>query len=127
MPGSEDRSRSPSDKSEPNNVSPYGLKYNDLAVVLELSEHGVSLSEPHDVAYYLYALSEQTAAAIAAETTKRKFRAEIHPSPDGTGQWSVVCHRRATLSKKYIMVVTNYFEQVAAEFDAEYDGWEVTV
>ena len=74
MPGSEDRSRSPSDKSEPNNVSPYGLKYNDLAVVLELSEHGVSLSEPHDVAYYLYALSEQTAAAIAAETTKRKFR-----------------------------------------------------
>ena len=71
MPGSEDRSRSPSDKSEPNNVSPYGLKYNDLAVVLELSEHGVSLSEPHDVAYYLYALSEQRTATRRSPPKRR--------------------------------------------------------
>ena len=127
MPSDDDRYRTTRDESEPNKVSSYGLKYNDLEVILKLSENGVSLSEPHDVAYYLYASSEPTAEAIAAEATQRKFRTEIHRSPDGTGQWTVVCHRRVVLSKKYVAVVTNYFEQVAANFDADYDGWEVAV
>jgi hypothetical protein len=108
-------------------VLPSGLKYGDLEVLVKMREHGVSLTDPHDLAYYLYALTGPTAEAIADAAAQRRFLTEVHPSPDGPGRWTIVCRRRVVLSKQYVAAATDFFEHLAEEFDADYDGWEAAV
>ena len=105
-----------------------GLKYKDLALLGQLMQMGADLSQPRHVVYYSYATSPESAQQMASAATVQGFEATVgDPLPDYPGQWSVKCEKHAVLAPDFIRDNTDYFEALAFDHEAEYDGWEAAV
>jgi hypothetical protein len=117
------------DTVDPDARSPQlGLKYKDLALLGQLMERGADLTQPRVVTHYSYAPSEPAARALADAAANAGFASDVHPAPTGTSnEWSVVSRRNAVLSPDFVRDSTDLFEELAHQFDAEYDGWETTL
>jgi len=105
-----------------------GLKYKDLAVLGQLMQRGADLTQPRHVVYYSYATSPEAAREMASTATAEGFDATVgEPLPDYPGQWSVRCEKQTVLAPDFIRESTDFFEALAFEYEAEYDGWEAAV
>jgi len=105
-----------------------GLKYKDLALLGQLMQMGADLSQPRHVVYYSYATSPEAARQMATAASGHGFDTTVgEPLPECPDQWSVKCEKHAVLAPDFIRDNTDYFEALAFEHDAEYDGWEAAV
>jgi len=111
---------------DPEERSPQlGLKFKDLAMMGQLMNAGADLAVPRHVVYYCYAPDAASARAMAAAATARGFSVEVRdPLPAYPDQWAVVSETKAALSPDFVRGTTDFFETLAAEHGAEYDGWE---
>jgi hypothetical protein len=106
-----------------------GLKYQDLAVMGQLLDHGADLDQPRHVVHFLYFDSKGAAAAAADELASQGWVSEVRaPLPDYPDQWSLVCEQHdVVLLPDFIRESTNLFGAVAAQHGGSYDGWEASV
>lgn len=124
------RRKPKTDDVDPNARSPKtGIKYKDLDVVNLLVQHGADLSQPRHVLYFLYFGSEDAATQAAEQARSRSFEATVNePLPQRPGDWSLKCERRGVVvDTETIRGNGDFFDQLAAQFGGEYDGWEASV
>jgi hypothetical protein len=105
-----------------------GVKYKDMLVLKQLLDLGANLAAPRHVLYYLYFSDRATADAAASAATTSAFAARVRePIPADPDKWGVVCERKSyVLSMDIVRDNTDYFEQLAARFGGDYDGWEAS-
>ncbi len=84
---------------------------------------------PTMVLYYLYFSSSGVASSAADDARARAFEVTVkEPLPQYPGQWSLTCERRdVVLDTDTIRGNSDYFDDLAARFGGEYDGWEASV
>lgn len=124
------RKKARSDAVDPEARSPKtGIKYKDLDVVGLLVKQGADLTQPRHVLYYLYFSSSGVASSAADDARARAFEVTVkEPLPQYPGQWSLTCERRdVVLDTDTIRGNSDYFDDLAARFGGEYDGWEASV
>jgi hypothetical protein len=114
---------------DPNERSPeLGLKFKDLAVLGQLIEAGATLVEPRHIVFYSYARDEASAQEMARQAGARGFESQVRePLPGYPNQWSVVCETHDVASPEFIRDASDFFEDLAERYGAEYDGWEASV
>ena len=112
----------------PENRSPVtGLKYKDLQLLGAIKDSGAKLDAPRHVLHYLYFPSEAAAQKASEACQGQGWEAAVRePLPDFPGQWSVLAEQAsAVLTLEFVRGNTDFFEEVAALYDGEHDGWEV--
>jgi hypothetical protein len=102
-----------------------GVKYKDLAVMGQLMQQGADLSKPRHALYYLYFSSPEAAATAADEARGPGYSCEVHPTPNQSGSWTLICQRPdAVLDPPGVIAADNLFQGIADRHGADYDGWE---
>jgi hypothetical protein len=116
-------------KVDPEERSPkLGVKYKDLMVMNQLTEHGADLAEAREVTFYSYAPSPDVAGVMASEAAGEGFDTEVRePLPDDPQLWAVICSTNAVVDELFVRGTVEFFEGLATRHDAEYDGWEAEV
>lgn len=106
-----------------------GYPVPDLETLRLLVDHGANLGEQRHVLHYLYvntADQQSEAARIVREAGWETSTPE--PLPAYPGQWLVLAERPdATLTPEFVQQTRGFFEETAALFDGDYDGWEASV
>ena len=124
------RKKPKSDVVDPEARSPKtGIKYKDLEVVSQLVKLGADLTQPRHVLYYLYFPGAEPASNAADDARSHSFEVAVKdPLPQYPGHWSLTCERRGVvLDTDTIRGHRDYFDDLAATFGGEYDGWEASV
>jgi hypothetical protein len=98
----------------------------DADVIEALRRADVDLSEPQTVHHYLYLPTEESAQAGCEELRSEGFAVEVRPAAIGN-DWLCFATRESVIDTASIAVLRARMEDVAAEFNGEYDGWEVAV
>jgi hypothetical protein len=111
---------------DPDERSPQlGIKYKDLMVLGQLQQHGADLTQPRHVIYFCYAPSADVARAMGDEARTRGFDIEVgEPLPGYPDDWPVRCETTTVLRPEVVRDNTDFFEDLAARYGGEYDGWE---
>lgn len=105
-----------------------GVKYADLMLMNEIMKSGADLSEPRHVVFYIYAPSDATGRAIAEQVRSAGFAAQVQePHEEFPGEWPVVCETHAALTPEFVRDTVDFFESLADQHRANYDGWEAAV
>jgi hypothetical protein len=106
-----------------------GLKYKDLAVLGQLTDHGADLDEPRHVLHFSYFPSAERASEASEELGAHGWVSQVSdPVPQYPDQWCVRSEQpKAVLSPDFVRESTDLFEGVAARHDGEYDGWEASI
>jgi hypothetical protein len=96
----------------------------DQLVLRQLAGLGADLTKPRHVIHYLYFAAESDAreAAEAAEATG--YNATVEPPGGRIRQWSVRADATRLVSAPTVEAFRAWFEQLAADHNGEYDGWE---
>lgn len=103
-----------------------GLKYKDLQLLDAIRDNGADLNAPRHVLHFLYFPSEAAAQKASEACQGQGWVAEVRePLPEYPGHWTVVTEQAsAVLSLDFVRASTDFFEEVAALYDGEHDGWE---
>lgn len=104
-----------------------GVKYKDLMVMHQLIKAGADLEQPRHVIFHLYAPTLDAAQSIAKEANAADhgLRPEVgKPSPQYADSWPVTCEANAVISPDFVRETGNLFDDLAARYHSEYDGWE---
>lgn len=88
-------------------------------------EHGIDVSQPHPVSFYLY-FRQQQDAENAANRLRNRYSIRTRPPGDGIENWSVIATRTMMPLREAIMSESEQLEALAMDYNGEYDGWEVT-
>jgi hypothetical protein len=81
---------------------------------------------PHWLYHYLYFHDEATAANVNKLLHDKNFESEYRIGADGTS-WLVLARHRLVLTEDSISRFRELLEQIAAENQGDYDGWEAQV
>lgn len=104
-----------------------GVRYKDLMVLDQLRKQGADLSESRHVIYYSYAPSAEVARTMAGRAEANGWTPEVRePLPNYPGQWAVICERHAVTTPDFVRAADDFFQGLADEHGAEYDGWEAS-
>lgn len=106
-----------------------GVKYKDLLVMNQLMQAGADVSQPRHVIHFFYSRDIESAQALAAAVREQQgWETKVRePLPEYPGQWGVVCETHAVVTAEFVRDTGNLFDSLAAEYQAEYDGWEAAV
>jgi hypothetical protein len=96
----------------------------DRLVLRQLEGLGADLAQARHVIHFLYFPAERAARGAAEEIEKAGYDATV-TAPDGTiREWSVRAEGTRVVAATTVEAFRAWFEQIAAEFQGEYDGWE---
>jgi len=105
-----------------------GVKYKDLAVLGQLMKAGADLTQPRHVIFYSYAPSEDVGRSMAREAEARGYAAAVRePLAQLPDKWSVVCEITTVTSPDFVRDADDFFQALADNNEAEYDGWEASL
>jgi hypothetical protein len=96
----------------------------DRLVLRQLTGLGADLTKPRHVIHYLYFAEESDARAAAEAAEDTGYHAWVEPPAGRSEQWSVRADATRLVSAATVDAFRAWFEQLAAEHDGEYDGWE---
>jgi hypothetical protein len=96
----------------------------DRLILRQLEGLGANLGLPRHVIHYLYFESESDARRAAEEAPKTGWDATVTAPNDGIPQWSVRAESTRVVDETTVVAFRAWFEQLAGEYDGEYDGWE---
>lgn len=111
---------------ERHSAGEFGLRQTDLSVLRTLTDAGAELERPRHVLHYLYFPSQRAAEQAVATAAAQGWEAAARePLVDIARHWSVVAQRDdAVLVPEFVRQSTEFFENLAAIHQGEYDGWE---
>jgi hypothetical protein len=95
-------------------------------VLDQLRDMGSDISRPHNFDFYVYVPTEIAARQAADKVRESHFAAEVVPGASG-GNW--LCRATITIVPEVAPLdeIGNFFQQVAAALDGDFDGWESDV
>jgi hypothetical protein len=98
----------------------------DQLVLRQLTGQGADLAKPrHDTPSHDYA--HDTSARDAAARIGRSERETAIGAPDERiAEWSVRAASYRVIGTETVDAFRAWFEEIAAEFHGEYDGWEAS-
>jgi hypothetical protein len=96
----------------------------DRLVVRQLEGRGADLSQPRHVLHFIYFPVETDARDAAEELDRAGYDATVTPPTDEIAQWCVRAEAYRVIGFTTVEGFRAWFEQLAAEFRGEYDGWE---
>jgi hypothetical protein len=80
----------------------------------------------HTVRHYLYFAHEPIAKQVAKTLSDQGIRAEVRLGADNVN-WLILVTVQIVPTESAVADTCAFFEQIAAENDGEYDGWEASV
>jgi hypothetical protein len=95
-------------------------------VLDQLRDMGSDISKPHSFDFYLYVPTEVAARQAADKVRESEYAAEVLPGASG-GNW--LCRATTTIVPELAPLdeIGNFFEQIAAALNGDFDGWEADV
>jgi hypothetical protein len=103
----------------------------DLLVLAELQKNGANLSQPRDLVHYLYVPSQDAAEKAADELRGLGYTAEAKPAagvqPDDSNPWLVLANFDAVVDQERVRWERARFDELAAKYRGDYDGWEAAL
>jgi len=96
----------------------------DTLAIRHLTKGGADLSKPRHVIHVIYFATEDVAQAAAKSIEATSWNATVMPPTERIEEWSVRAEGDRVVGPETISAFRSWFEQVAAEFGGEYDGWE---
>jgi hypothetical protein len=96
----------------------------DQHVVKQLRSIGADLSRPRNVRHFVYFQDEAQAREAAKQIEKTDYTATVTSPSDQVPYWTVRAEGNRVISEATVPGFRAWFEQVAAEYGGEYDGWE---
>ena len=95
----------------------------DQLVLDELKKAGSNLSKPHEIDFYLYFPTEESANRAAEEARREGFSVKVRMGVDGFA-WLCLANREMVPEHSEIVRIGTRFHEIALKFKGEYDGWE---
>jgi len=95
----------------------------DDLTIGQLRAHDLDVSRPSRVEHFLYVKQQKDAEAIGAGLRQKSFSVDVHPSPDGSAQWSVIATHDMLITIESITATRAMLTDVAESVGGEYDGW----
>jgi Regulator of ribonuclease activity B len=95
----------------------------DHLVIAQLRGLGADLTQPRHVRHFLYFDDEGNARPAAAEIERAGYDVTIRP-PNEAAPWTVVAEAYRVVGPDTVAGFRAWFEQIAADRNGEYDGWE---
>ncbi|MGH3137686.1 MAG: ribonuclease E inhibitor RraB [Gaiellaceae bacterium] len=109
-----------------NQGAPSTPQETDQLVLRQLTARGADLTKPRHVIHYLY-FTEETDARTAAEVIERaEWETTLNPPDEKIVEWSLRSEGYRVIGPATVGAFRAWFEQIAAEYEAEYDGWEAS-
>lgn len=97
----------------------------DEVILRSLRESGVDVAHELPVDFILYFPSESDARKALRTTQRDGFAGELHPPPSDDLDWMIVLSRRMVPSLEALREVRARLDELAAEHDGEFEGWDV--
>jgi hypothetical protein len=96
----------------------------DQLVVRQLRGLGADLAQPRHVRHFLYFEREDDARRAAEEIERADYGVTVTAPHADIAQWTVLAEGFRVIGPETVPGFRAWFEEVAAGFGAEYDGWE---
>jgi Regulator of ribonuclease activity B len=96
----------------------------DQIVVKQLRSMGADLSQPRHVRHFIYFAEESDARAAARVAEEANYTATVNAPHDKVEEWVLVADSYRVIAPDTVAGFRAWFEQLASEWNGEYDGWE---
>jgi hypothetical protein len=96
----------------------------DEDVVRQLRALGADLTLPRHVRHFLYFQEEGFARRAAEQLEKADYTATVSAPSEEIPLWTVVAEGYRVIGEGTVPGFRAWFEQIAADYNGEYDGWE---
>ncbi|MFQ6608227.1 MAG: ribonuclease E inhibitor RraB [Fidelibacterota bacterium] len=83
--------------------------------------------KPHDIDFFFYFPTEETAQLAAGVLKKEGFDVEVHPPLEGYNNWSCNAYKTMLLEHAELADLRKWFNTIAEELGGSYDGWGTMV
>jgi len=98
----------------------------DQLVLRQLAARGADLTKPRHVIHYLYFTAEADARSAADLIAQAEWEPEVSPPDERIAEWFVRADGYRVVGTSTAEAFRAWFEQIAADFRGEYDGWEAS-
>ena len=89
----------------------------------QLAKQNSDISKPHLVDFYFYFPAEEAAHQVAGELEGAGFATTVRPGAQGP-DWLCLATKRINPDDSELSEMEEWFEELAARFHGEFDGWE---
>jgi len=89
-----------------------------------LEKLGADLSLPRHVIHFVYFDAEDDALRARDEIPRAGWETTVVAPSESTSQWLVRAEATRVVDTRTITSYRAWFEQMAASYNGEYDGWE---
>jgi Regulator of ribonuclease activity B len=96
----------------------------DQHVVKQLRGLGADLTRPRHVRHFLYFEQEGFARVAAEQIERADYTTTVTAPSDTVSVWTVCAEGYRVIGEDTVSGFRAWFEQIAAELEGEYDGWE---
>ena len=98
----------------------------DQLVLQQLAGRGADLTLPRHVIHYLYFPVEADARCAAGVIGQAEWESSVSPPDERIAEWSVRAEGYRVIGSATVAAFRAWFEQIAADNQGEYDGWEAS-
>jgi len=96
----------------------------DRLVVRQLLGRGADLTQPRHVIHFIYFAEESDARAAADAIDSAGYETTVDAPGDEIAEWTVRAEAYRVVGLATVDGFRAWFEQMSAEYNGEYDGWE---
>jgi len=109
-----------------NQGAPSTPQETDQLVLRQLTARGADLAKPRHVIHYLYFAEEADARTAADVIEQAEWETRLKAPDEKIAEWSLCAEGYRVIGPATVGAFRAWFEQIAAEYEAEYDGWEAS-
>jgi Regulator of ribonuclease activity B len=96
----------------------------DRLVVRQLQGRGADLTQPRHVIHFIYFGNESDARSAADTIDGAGYETTVTEPSDEMPEWTVRAEAYRVIGFATVDGFRAWFEQISAEHNGEYDGWE---
>jgi regulator of ribonuclease activity B len=96
----------------------------DRLSLKELRGRGADLTRPRHVLHFLYFADESAARRAAEAVAAAGYEVSVIGPDERVSEWGVRAETTRVVNESTVHAFRSWFQQVAAEHEGEYDGWE---
>ena len=96
----------------------------DRLVIGQLQGRGADLTQPRHVIHFIYFADESDARAAADAIDGAGYDTTVNAPTDEIAEWTVRAEAYRVVGVATVDGFRAWFEQMSAEYNGEYDGWE---
>ena len=98
----------------------------DQQVLDQLKKAGSDLSKPHDIEFFLYFLTKESANSAAEEVEGEGATVKVERAADDSA-WLCFATKRMVPDHVELVRLRKKFNGIASRLEGEYDGWGTEV